>query len=70
MYHDENTNGQLAIEDKLGKRQMIPQRGWEDQVIHEDEDVWDDAGDDDDVETPQRVMKKVIKPRERYSNEL
>lgn len=48
---------------------MIPQRGWEDQVVHEDEDVWDDE-EDDELETPQRVMKKVIKPRERYSNEL
>ena len=69
MFHDERTQGQLAIEDKFGKRHMVPQRGWEDQVVHEeDEDNWDE--DEDDFNMPQRVKKKVIKPRERYSNEL
>ena len=69
VYHDEVTQGQLAIEDQYGKRDMIPQRGWEDQFeVDQDEE---EVNDEDALwgeET--RKKKKVIHKRERYSNEL
>lgn len=71
VYHDEQLHGQLAIEDQFGKRDIIPQKGWEDQYIFHDEE--DDEEDDDDElyeDEPIRKRKKVIKVRERYSNEL
>lgn len=58
VYHDEQVHGQLAIEDKYGKRDHVPQRGWEDR------DHWKE--DDDD----ERVKKKVVKRREKRSDEL
>eukprot|EP00978_Attheya_sp_CCMP212_P013173 scaffold33047_cov61-Attheya_sp.AAC.1 len=64
VFHDEETHGQLAVEDQFGKRDMIPQRGWEDQFEVEDED-----GDEFEVETP-RKKRKVVKPHSHRSNEL
>lgn len=66
VYHDEEVHGQLGVEDQFGNVDMIPQRGWEDQYY---ESEYDDDNDDD-VGIPKRRKKKVIKPRERYSNEL
>jgi sulfatase modifying factor 1 len=66
VYHDEELHGQLAMEDQYGKRDMIPQTGWEDQVLSEE----DEDDDEEIMEEPTRKKKKVIKPRERYSNEL
>jgi formylglycine-generating enzyme required for sulfatase activity len=69
VYHDEELHGQLAIEDQFGKRDTIPQLGWEDQYIFDDEEE-----ELDDEELPEieqtRKKKKVLKKRERYSNEL
>jgi formylglycine-generating enzyme len=75
VYHDEQTHGTLAVEDKFGKRDIIPQKGWEDQVgIYDDEDEEENELEDWDYDTddlaPRRQKRKVIKPRERYSNEL
>ena len=68
VYHDEQTMGQLAIEDQFGKRDLIPQRGWEDQIDYQDEDYEDI---DEDIDVPkQKKKKKFIYKRERYSNEL
>lgn len=69
VYHDETTQGRLAVEDQYGKRNTIPQRGWEDQTIDDDDDG--DYYDDENAEEPsQPKKKKVIQKRERYSNEL
>lgn len=74
--HDELVHGPLAIEDQFGKRDMIPQRGWEDQfVVVEDYDYNEENDDDDDdnsISTSRSSVKKkkVIKPRERISSEL
>lgn len=72
--HDETRHGQLAIEDQFGKRDMIPQRGWEDQFV-EDElegDPWldDEENDASSDESSRSTKKKVIKRRERISTEL
>lgn len=64
--HDESTHGQLAVEDEFGKQHMIPQRGWEDQVIFDD----DEADEDEFDEAPKMKKKKVIMERTRRSNEL
>lgn len=75
-YHDEETHGTLAIEDQYGRRDMIPQRGWEDHFRVEEEDDDDDdefANDDALPEVKRRKSapkKKVVKKRERLSNEL
>lgn len=63
--HDESTHGQLAVEDEFGKQHMIPQRGWEDQVIFDDDETEDEFD-----ETPKIKKKKVIMERTRRSNEL
>ena len=71
VYHDESLHGQLAIEDQFGKRDMIPQKGWEDQFVIDDDD--DDTAKEEEegfVQVPKRSKKKVIKRRERFSNEL
>lgn len=66
--HNEATHGQLAVEDQFGKRDMIPQMGWEDQHHY----YGDDDEDDDNIYNNVLETKKrrVIKKRERYSNEL
>mgnify|MGYP007008162386 CR=1 FL=1 len=65
----------LAVEDEFGKRDMIPQRGWEDQFNPEDDDVDEDesGGDDDEFaaeKKTKRKKRKVIKKREVLSTEL
>ena len=72
VYHDEvQHDSPLAIEDPFGKRDYIPQRGWEDIDLFGDHDTEDpeDESDQEFVED-QRMKKRVIKKRERYSNEL
>ena len=59
VYHDEEVHGTLAIEDKYGKRDVVQERGWEDQF------KWED----DDPDEPKK-KKKVVKPRTTISNEL
>mmetsp|Transcript_23710 Transcript_23710/g.25339 ORF Transcript_23710/g.25339 Transcript_23710/m.25339 type:complete len:148 (+) Transcript_23710:765-1208(+) len=68
--HDETSNGQLALEDQFGKRDMIPQMGWEDRHWNDDED--EDELDDDTIMNigVGKKKKRVIKKQERYSNEL
>ena len=73
--HDEATHGQLAVEDQFGKRDTIPQMGWEDQHDHhydDDDDDEDDGDNDNDIynNALEQKKKRVIKKRERYSNEL
>jgi hypothetical protein len=77
VYHDEELHGQLAIEDQFGKRDTIPQFGWEDQydVVWDEEEEEGDLDDDAllkqlDQQQNSRKKKKVVKKRERYSNEL
>lgn len=81
VYHDEIQHGQLAVEDQFGKRDMIPERGWEDQFwIDEDEEDESPLNDEDEFEpygdgwdqpnNKPRPKRKVVKRRERYSNEL
>mmetsp|Transcript_1617 Transcript_1617/g.4710 ORF Transcript_1617/g.4710 Transcript_1617/m.4710 type:complete len:541 (-) Transcript_1617:224-1846(-) len=71
VYHDEETHGQLAVEDKYGKKDMIPQQGWEDQFeVDGDDDDEFEPGDDSDGYTEQKKKRKVVKPRTRRSNEL
>jgi len=71
VYHDEEQHGQLAVEDQYGKKDMIPQRGREDQFEVADDDEYD-AGDEDEFEPVGEKIKKrkVVKPRTRRSNEL
>ena len=70
--HDEMHHGQLAIEDQFGKRDMIPQRGWEDQFVVEELEI--DPWSQDEVDHPHDTSsvkkKKVIRRRERLSIEL
>lgn len=56
-WHDEETEGQLAVEDEFGHRDTIPRRGWEDhfRIPRADGSV-----------KPKRVEKK----HERFSDEL
>lgn len=67
-WHDDEMHGQLAMEDEFGRRDMIPQRGWEDQFNPDD----DDDDDDDEIASTQRKLKKrkVVKKREVLSTEL
>lgn len=77
-YHDEEMHGQLAVEDEFGRRDMIPQRGWEDQFNPDDDDDMEDneedeSGGDDEFEAAEktnRKKRKVIKKREVLSTEL
>jgi len=72
-WHDEAVHGQLAVEDQFGKRDLIPQRGWED---HFDPDNMlndeDEFFHEDDVEVVRKTKKrrKVVKQVERLSTEL
>ena len=68
VYHDEELHGTLAVEDRFGRRDQVPMRGWEDQfeVIHDDED--EEEGWDEWRTKP--LKKKVIKKRERLMTEL
>ncbi|VEU34931.1 unnamed protein product [Pseudo-nitzschia multistriata] len=68
--HDEATHGHLAVEDQFGKRDMIPQKGWEDQYHHVDEEENENDEDPDNQYNNQLKKRRVIKRRERYSNEL
>ena len=67
--HDEAIHGQLAVEDQFGRRDFIPQMGWEDQPHYGDNE---DDDDDEDLYNNALTRKKrrIIKKRERYSNEL
>jgi sulfatase modifying factor 1 len=69
QWHDDETHGQLGIEDEFGRLDMVPQRGWEDQ-FNPDED--DDDVDEDELPPEQRKPKKrkVVKKREVLSTEL
>jgi len=58
VYHDEEVEGTLAIEDQYGKRDALPQPGWEDRFAWKNGD-----------EGP-RKKKKVEKKRTRISTEL
>jgi hypothetical protein len=62
--HDEQVHGNLAIEDRFGRRDQLPMHGWEDQfeVIHD--------SDDDDLEEEKPLKKKVVKKHERIMTEL
>ena len=74
--HDEASHGHLSVEDQFGKRDAIPQMGWEDQ--HYDNDYDDDDDDEEEDMDDDAMMnigvekkkKRVLKKRERYSNEL
>ena len=59
------------MEDQYGKKDMIPQKGWEDQFEAEkgDDDEFESV-DDSDGYTEKRKKRKVEKPRTRRSNEL
>lgn len=69
QYHDEETHGQLAIEDEFGKQHMVPQKGWEDQHVVYDEDEFD-IDDDEFINPTPKKKRKVVKQRTRRSNEL
>jgi formylglycine-generating enzyme required for sulfatase activity len=58
-WHDEEEHGRLAVEDEFGKRDMVPQRDWEDLFRPELEE--DEFG---------RKRKRVVKRVERLSDEL
>ena len=64
VYHDEEVQGHLAVEDQYGHQDHIPQQGWKDkfQNLEEEEDHSD--------KTTKRKKKKVIKPRTITSDEL
>jgi hypothetical protein len=73
--HDEASHGHLSVEDQFGKRDAIPQMGWEDQ--HYDDDYDDDEEEEEDMDDDaimnigvEKKKKKVLRKRERYSNEL
>jgi len=69
--HDETQHGQLAIEDQFGKRDMIPQRGWEDQFLSDEGEIDPWVDDDENAESiPSIKRKKVVRKRERISTEL
>jgi hypothetical protein len=73
QWHDEEENGQLAVEDEFGRRDMIPQRGWEDKFqVLEDRDGENGNDNDDQAEADSNMRKrrKVIKKVERISTEL
>jgi len=84
VYHDEETQGQLAIEDEYGNTKQIPRRDTNEYVtVEEDEDDdefsndLNEKGDDepDYVEMTRRQdetrkKKRVVKQRTRLSNEL
>ena len=59
MYHDEEVHGLLAVKDLHGKRDVVHERGWEDQF------KWEE----DDPDIPKK-KKKVVKPRTTISTEL
>lgn len=65
VLHDEQVHGTLAVEDRFGRRDQVPMRGWEDQfeVIH-------DAEEDDMEDEAAPKRKKVVKKRERLMTEL
>ncbi len=68
VYHDEETQGRLAVEHEFGRRDMIPQKGWEDMFRVEDDD--DDEAVATKAEAARLKKKKVVKRRERVLNEL
>ena len=71
VWHDLDAHGPLAVEDQFGKRDQIRQRGWEDQfVVYDDEDYKDEDEEDFEEDSPRRVKRKVVRQRERYSDEL
>jgi len=74
-WHDELEEGQLAVEDQFGHRDVLPKRGWED-LFHpkmfedddDEEEVEDDEGGGRSSSSLKR--KKVVKRVERLSSEL
>jgi len=62
IYHDEETKGQLGVEDNFGKQHAVPQHDWEDMFwVQESED---------EVTGETRKKRKVAKPRTIVSSEL
>lgn len=66
VYHDETTQGQLGVEHEFGRRDMIPQRGWEDLFRVEEDDDEAFSG----LDAAKLKKKKVAKRRERLVTEL
>lgn len=70
-WHNEETQGKLAIEDEFTHRDTIPARGWEDKfTLHLDEDEEIENDDEFAEERVKYKRKKVVKKRERLSTEL
>ena len=70
-WHNEETQGKLAIEDEFSHRDTIPARGWEDKfTLHLDEDEEIENDDEFAEERVKYKRKKVVKKRERLSTEL
>jgi formylglycine-generating enzyme required for sulfatase activity len=67
-YHDEESHGQLSIEDEFGEQHVVPTKDWEDQYFFDSEDDVDE--DDEFTNPPPKKKRKVIKQRTRRSNEL
>lgn len=65
QWHDEEQHGPLVIEDAFGKRDYVPQRGWED--MHDDSLF---ADEEDEELGVTRKRRKVIKQVEILSSEL
>ena len=65
VYHDEELHGQLAVEDEFGRKEAIPQRGWEDQF-----QAFDEEDDDDEFDQETGKKRRVVKHRTRRSDEL
>ena len=65
-YHDEETHGQLAMEDEFGKQHMIPSAAKENEII----DVEYEDGEDEFGNPIERKKRRVVMPRTRRSNEL
>ena len=63
-WHNEDEHGCMAVEDQFGKRDVIPQKGWEDQYSTTTDD------DDEDAPPTKRKKKKVVLKRETLSTEL
>ena len=66
VYHDEEVQGHLAVEDQYGHQDHILQQGWKDPLHKlEEEEEFDEVD-----KATKRKKKKVIKPRTITSDEL